>query len=82
MVLTSWERYGAECRAEGKYIALVEMVRNWYESKSRLPLEDLAGVLGLSVLVFEGIVALIKEHPDWDDEKVADEADWVQRGGA
>lgn len=68
--------YGAECEAAGKYIGFVEQIRRWHDKNSRLPMKDAAEYAGITVPQFEGVVALIKEHPDWDDEMVADQASW------
>ncbi len=68
--------YGAEQRAIGKYIQKVESIRDWYEDNDYLPVERLAKSLRISLPVFEGVIALIKEHPDWDDEEIADKANW------
>ncbi len=68
--------YGAEQRAIGKYIQKVESIRDWYEDNDDLPAERLAKSLRISLPVFEGVIALIKEHPDWDDEEIADKANW------
>ncbi len=68
--------YGAEQRAIGKYIQKVESIRDWYEDNDDLPAERLAKSLRISLPVFEGVIALIKAHPDWDDEEIADKANW------
>ena len=68
--------YGAEREAAGKYIGFVEQIRRWYDRKSLMPVKDAAEYAGITVPQFEGVVALIKEHPDWDDRTVADRADW------
>ena len=68
--------YGAEQRVAGKYIGLVEQIRGWYDDKDDLPAERMAKCLRISLPVFEGVLSLIKEHPDWDDEEIADQADW------
>lgn len=48
----------------------------WYDDKDDLPAARMAKILRIPLSVFEGVVNLIKEHPDWDDETVADKADW------
>ena len=68
--------YGAEREAAGKYIGLVEQIRGWYDDKDDLPAARMAKSLRISLPIFEGVLALIKEHPDWDDRMVADQADW------
>lgn len=68
--------YGAEQKAAGKYIGFVEQIRRWYEKKSSMSVMDAADYAGITPSQFEGVLSLIKEHPDWDDETVADKADW------
>ena len=68
--------YGAEREAAGKYIGLVELIRGWYDDKDDLPAERKKKSLRISLPIFEGVLALIKEHPDWDDRMVADQASW------
>ncbi len=68
--------YGAEREAAGKYISLVEQIRRWYEKKLSIPIEDAASYAGITPSQFEGVLSLIKAHPDWDDAKVADKASW------
>ncbi len=68
--------YGAEQRAAGKYIRNVELIRGWYNRKSALSVKDAAEFAGITIPQFEGVIALIKEHPDWDDAEVADKANW------
>ncbi len=68
--------YGAEQKAAGKYIGFVEQIRRWYEKKSSMPVKDAADYAGITPSQFEGVLSLIKEHPDWDDETVADKANW------
>ena len=68
--------YGAERCAAGKHIRMVEQIRGWYDDKDDLPAARMAKCLRISLPVFEGVLSLIKEHPDWDDEEIADKADW------
>ena len=68
--------YGAEQRAAGKYIGFVEQIRRWFDKKSPMPVKDAADFVGITVPQFEGVLFLIKEHPDWDDGEIADQADW------
>ena len=68
--------YGAEQRAAGKYSGFVELIRRWLEKKSSMPVNEAADFVGITVPQFEGVLALIKEHPDWDNDEVADKADW------
>ena len=58
------------------YIRNVELIRGWYDGKSKLSMKDAAEFAGLTVPQFEGVLSLIKEHPDWDDEEIADKANW------
>lgn len=66
--------YGAEQKAAGKYSGLVELIRDWYEDKDDLPAEQAVKCLRISLPVFEGVLSLIKEYPNWDDEEIADKA--------
>jgi predicted transposase/invertase (TIGR01784 family) len=68
--------YGAEQRAAGKYSGFVELIRRWLEKKSSMPVNEAADFVGITVPQFEGVLTLIKEHPDWDNDEVADKADW------
>lgn len=68
--------YGAEQKAAGKYIGKVELIRGWYEDKDDLPAERMAKSLRISLPIFEGVLSMIKAHPDWDDEEIADKANW------
>ena len=68
--------YGAEQRVAGKYIRNVELIRGWYDDNSELSAAQMAVALRIPLPIFEGVLSLIKEHPDWDDEEIADKADW------
>ncbi len=67
-----------EQRGIGEYIGTVRMIRRWYENKSSVPAEEMAFLAGITVPQFQGIVSLIENHPEWDDEMIADRADWRQ----
>ena len=68
--------YGAEQRAAGKYIQIVEQIRGWYDDKDDLPATRMAKSLRIPLSVFEGVLSMIKDHPDWDDKKIAEQANW------
>lgn len=68
--------YGAEQRAAGKYIRNVELIRKWMGKTKRIPLEDAADTFNMTVSQLKVVISLIKEHPDWDDEEIADKANW------
>lgn len=68
--------YAAEQRAEGKYINKVEQVRGWLTDPGELSENQMAKALRMTLSVFNNVLALIKEHPDWTDEQIAEEADW------
>ena len=68
--------YDDEQRAAGKYSGFVELIRRWLEKKSSMSVNEAADFVGITVHQFEGVLALIKEHPDWDDGEIADQADW------
>lgn len=54
----------------GKYVDKVSVVRN---SVDVVTDDILARQLGIDVTVVEKIHEYINEHPDWDDEDIADE---------
>lgn len=54
----------------GKYVTQVSVVRN---SGNVVTNDILAKQLGIDVLIVEKIQNYISEHPDWDDEDIADE---------
>lgn len=54
----------------GKYVDKVSVVRN---SGNVVTNDILAKLLGIDVLMVERIQSYISEHPDWDDEDIADE---------
>ena len=68
--------YLEEQKVVGEYKKLVEQIRGWYDRKSKVPMKEAAEVVGITVPQFEGVLALIKEHPDWDNEEIADKANW------
>ncbi len=68
--------YLEEQKVVGKYSGIVEQIRGWYDRKSKVPMKDAAEFVDITVPQFEGVLALIKEHPDWDDEEIADKANW------
>ncbi len=68
--------YLEEQKTVGKYKKLVEQIRGWHDDKDDLPAPRMAKCLRISLPIFEGVLALIKEHPDWDDEEIADKANW------
>ena len=68
--------YGAEQRAAGKYTEKVEFIRNWNSDGRLFPKDVAARSIRIALPIFDGILNLIQAHPDWDDEKVADQASW------
>ncbi len=70
--------YGMEQRVAGKYIRNVELIRNWFDTKSSIPATDAAVLLRVTVPQMENVIALIKAHPDWDDATIADQTNWRQ----
>ena len=71
--------YMAEQKASGKYIAKVEQIRKWMNKQKKLSMEETADAIDVSVSVFEEVLSLIKEHPEWDDEDIADRTDWRKK---
>lgn len=68
--------YGAEQRVAGKYIKAVEDIRGWYCDGQDIPKVSAAKMIRITLPIFDGVLKLIQEHPDWDDETVADNANW------
>ena len=71
--------YLAEQKASGKYIRNVEQIRGWYDEKSELSKKDMAKAIRVSRPVFDEVLSFIKEHPEWDDEEVANKTDWRKK---
>ena len=72
----TFELFLAEQEVRGKYLGKVECIRNWVADANGIPGENMSRFVGVSLKVFEGVVTMIKEHPDWDDEMIVDRADW------
>ncbi len=68
--------YGAEQRVLGEYIGIVKLIRGWYNDKDDLSAGRMAKTLRITLPQFESALSLIKEHPDWDDEDIAEQVDW------
>ncbi len=68
--------YLEEREAVGKYKGFVGQIRGWYDRKLKVSMKDAAEVVGITVPQFEGVLALIKEHPNWDDEEIAYKSNW------
>ena len=68
--------YFAEQRVLGGYIRIIKQIRKWDNDKNDLPAERMAKLLSITLPQFESALSLIKEHPDWDDEDIAEQVDW------
>jgi predicted transposase/invertase (TIGR01784 family) len=68
--------YGAEQKAAGKYIDKVEFIRNWNSDGQLFPKDVAAQSIRIALPIFDGVLNLIHDHPDWDDEMIADQASW------
>lgn len=68
--------YGAEREVAGKYIKAVEDIRGWIADGQDIPMASAAKMIRVNLPIFDGVVKLIQEHPDWDDRTVADKANW------
>ena len=68
--------YGAEREAAGKYIDKVEFIRNWNNDGQLFPKDVAAKSIRIALPIFDGVLNLIHDHPDWDDRMVADQASW------
>ena len=68
--------YGAEREAAGKYRTLAGQIRGWAEDNNGLSSTQIARVLKIDEKVLWNVASLIADHPDWDDETVANKAKW------
>ena len=68
--------YGAEQRVAGEYIKVIKQIRKWYSKQKRMSPEEAADAFDITLPQFESALFLIKEHPDWDDEDIAEQVDW------
>jgi len=66
------EAYARE-RTLGDGRRVVRLVRR---KTNKLSIEDMADMFDISLRECNSIVTLIAEHPDWDDEQIADQVDW------
>ena len=58
----------------GKYADKVELIRHHMNSQ---PINIIASFVILPEQVCSDVISLIKAHPDWDDEQVAEEIEWA-----
>jgi predicted transposase/invertase (TIGR01784 family) len=72
------ERYGAEMQSLGEYVATVKQIRKWLKKNGNdaVPSAEYLDNIDISLFTFNSVRSVIKEHPDWDNEQVVDEADW------
>ena len=68
------EAYARE-RDLGDGRRVVRLVRR---KMNKLSNEDMADMFDISLSECDSIVKMIAEHPDWDDEQIADEVDWEE----
>ncbi|MBQ9009203.1 MAG: hypothetical protein IJ088_07745 [Clostridia bacterium] len=68
------EAYAHERRMGGGQ-RVVRLVRR---KMNKLSNEDMADMFNISLPECDSIVKMIAEHPDWDDEQIADEVDWEE----
>lgn len=68
------EAYAHE-RTLGDGRRVVRLVRR---KTNKLSVEDMADMFDISLPECKSIVTLIAEHPDWDDEQIAERVDWEE----
>jgi hypothetical protein len=66
------EAYARE-RSMGAGERVVRLVRR---KINKLSIADMAELFDISLRECNSIVTMIAEHPDWDDEQIADQVDW------
>lgn len=66
------EAYARE-RKLGESQRVVRQVRRKIND---LSIADMADLFDISLRECNSIVTMIAEHPDWDDEQIADQVDW------
>ena len=54
----------------GKYETMVEAIKNG--TIKGVSVDDLSGILGTSKELVSAVLDCVANHPDWDDEDVAD----------
>lgn len=64
--------HDAEQRAAGSYAKAVGIIREWNRDTDKIDKSKLAGYIQISIPEFDGILAVINEHPEWDDETIAE----------
>ena len=73
-----WDVYLSEREALGADKVVVRLIRKWLKKNGNdaVPSAEFADMIDESLPAINSVLSIIKEHPDWDDEQVVDEADW------
>ena len=60
-----------------KLVAMAHVLQTSPGADSQdIPKPSAAKMIRVQLPVFNGVLTLIQEHPDWDDETIANKADW------
>ena len=68
------EAYARE-RTLGEYKRVVWQIRHNMNEQSA---HTMAKMFGIRIEDCVDTISMIQEHPDWDDEKIAEEIDWAE----
>ena len=66
------EAYARE-RSLGRYNTIVSLIR---KSLNKLDTQEMSDFFDVSESDCEAVIECIKEHPDWDNEQIAEEIYW------
>ena len=54
-----------------------QVVRSIRRKRNKRSISDITDVLGISEIEYQSVITALDSHPDWDDEKIAEEIDWA-----
>ena len=58
----------------GDYRRVVRFIRRNRKKKTE---DDIVDMLEVTKQDYQSVIAALDSHPDWDDEKIAEEIDWT-----
>ena len=61
-------------RELGEHKRVVRTIRRNRKKKSA---DDIIDMLEVTKQDYESVITVLDSHPDWDDEKIAEEIDWT-----
>ena len=54
-----------------------KVVRSIRRKRNKRSISDIIDFLEISEDEYQSVIAALDSHPDWDDEKIAEEIDWT-----